>query len=267
MYLSYYGLKENPFQISTNPKFLWLGEKHKEALATLRYGVVDNKGFLLLTGDVGTGKTTLINALLSSLGNDVVAATVPDPNLDHLDLFYFIADAFGIQETFSTKGQFLVVFRKFLHDANAKGKKVLLIIDEAQRLGSALLEEIRMLSNIERPDTKLINIFFVGQIEFNSILLQDANRALRQRITVHYDIPSLNVAEVGNYLKHRLKMAGAERQLFNAGAVAQIHIFSGGYPRLINVIADRALLTGFVSEASEISAQIVREDQRVQPLG
>jgi len=259
MYFSFYGLKENPFQISTNPRFLWLGEKHQEALATFRYGIADNKGFLLLTGDVGTGKTTLINALLASLDKDVLAVTVPDPGLNHLDLLYYIATAFGIQEKFSTKGQFLVIFSRFLHAAHAKGKKVLLIIDEAQRLSSAHLEEIRLLSNIERPDSKLINIFFVGQIEFNAVLLEDKNRALRQRITVTCEIPPLTLEEVGSYLRYRLRVAGATRILFSADAVKQIHLFSRGYPRLINVIADRALLTGFVNEAHEIGPQIVVE--------
>lgn len=259
MYLSFYHLNRNPFQISTNPQFLWQGEKHKEALATLRYGILDNKGFLLLTGDVGTGKTTLINALLNSLDEDVLAVTIPDPGLDQLDLYYYIAAAFGIREQFSSKGQFLVLLSKFLHQMHELGKKVLLIIDEAQRLSPVLLEEIRLLSNIERPDTKLINIFFVGQNEFNDILLQEENRALRQRVTVSYDISPLSIKETGEYLRHRLKVAGCDRQLFNAGAIHHIHAFSKGYPRLINVIADRALLTGYVEEAQEIGGKVVLE--------
>jgi len=262
MYLSFYDLKENPFQISTNPHFLWLGEKHQEALATLRYGIIDNKGFLLLTGDVGTGKTTLINALLASLEKDVVVATVPDPGLDHLDFYYYLAVAFGLDVAFSSKAQFLVRFSNFLHEAHERGKKVLLVIDEAQRLPSALLEEVRLLSNIEKPEAKLINIFFVGQIEFNSILLRPENRALRQRITVHYDISPLSLEEVDSYLQHRLAVAGATRSLFSPEAVRQIYLYSGGYPRLINVIADRALLTGFVSEAEEIGVKIVLECAR-----
>ncbi|MEW6429433.1 MAG: AAA family ATPase [Thermodesulfobacteriota bacterium] len=259
MYLPHYRLKENPFQISTNPAYLWLGEKHREALATLRYGIEDNKGFLLLTGDVGTGKTTLINTLIGSLDAGVVAATVPDPGLDQLDLFYFIAAAFGIDGAFTSKGQFLVLFRRFLLEADAAGKKVLLIIDEAQRLTPELLEEIRLLSNIELPDRKLINIFFVGQNEFNSLLLRVENRAIRQRITVSYDIRPLTARETWEYIRHRLRVAGADREIFTAAAVAQIHGYSRGYPRLINVIADRALLTGFVEEVQEIGPKIVLE--------
>lgn len=259
MYLSFYGLKESPFQISTNPRFLWLGEKHQEALASLRYGILDNKGFLLLTGGVGTGKTTLINALLASLEKNVLAVTIPDPGLEQLDLYYFIATAFKIQADFPSKGRFLVIFSRFLNEMHEQGKKVLLIIDEAQRLSPSMLEEIRLLSNIEKPDTKLINIFFVGQMEFNGILLRQENRALRQRISVNYHIPPLSLVETSAYLEHRLKVAGATRSLFSGEAVQQIYYFSRGFPRLINVIADRALLTGFVNEEREIGAQTVAE--------
>ncbi len=262
MYLSFYGLKENPFQISTNPHFLWLGEKHQEAFASLRYGILGNKGFLLLTGGVGTGKTTLINALLASLDKDVVAMTIPDPGIEQIDLFYLIANGFNLQADFQTKGKFLVIFSQFLHAMHEKGKKVLLIIDEAQRLSPSVLEEIRLLSNIEKPDTKLINIFFVGQMEFNAILLRQENRALRQRIMVNYHIPPLSLTETGAYLDHRLKVAGSLQSLFSREAVQQIHLFSRGYPRLINVIADRALLTGFVSEEPKIGAKIVLECAR-----
>ena len=134
MYLSFYNLTAKPFQTNTDPKFLWLGAKHKEALATLKYGVLDNKGFLLLTGDVGTGKTTLINALSNNLGKEIVVATVPDPDLEKLDFYNFIANAFKIKKTFSSKGNFLIYFSYFLHLVYEKNKKVLLIIDESQRL-------------------------------------------------------------------------------------------------------------------------------------
>jgi len=259
MYFSFYGLKEKPFQISTDPRFLWLGEKHKEALATLRYGILDNKGFLLLTGDVGTGKTTLINALLNIIGNETVVATVPDPNLEKLDFYNYIGHAFKLGKEFTSKGTFLVYFSDFLHETYNKGKKILLIIDEAQRIHQELLEEIRLLSNFERQDTKLLNIFFVGQIEFNSILLHPENRAIRQRITVNYNIEPLTADETEEYIQHRLKIAGCTKKLFNTGALKAIFAFSKGYPRLINIICDRALLTGYVEEAKTINAHIVKE--------
>ncbi len=259
MYLSYYNLNEKPFQISTDPKFLWLGEKHKEALAILTYGILDNKGFLLLTGDVGTGKTTIINTLLNNLDDDVIAAHVPDPDLEHLDFFNFIANVFSIDKKFSTKGEFLNHLSKFLHDAYSKNKKVLLIIDEAQRLKPELLEEIRLLSNIERQDTKLLNIFFVGQEEFNNVLIEPENRALRQRITINYYIEPLTKNETKEYIKHRLNIAGSKRNIFSSSAIREIFSFSKGFPRLINIICDLALLTGYVKEQKTINELIIKE--------
>jgi len=259
MYLSYYNLNEKPFQISTDPKFLWLGEKHKEALAILTYGILDNKGFLLLTGDVGTGKTTIINTLLNNLDDDIIAAHVSDPDLEHLDFFNFIANVFSIDKKFSTKGEFLNHLSKFLHDAYSKNKKVLLIIDEAQRLKPELLEEIRLLSNIERQDTKLLNIFFVGQEEFNKILIEPENRALRQRITINYYIEPLTENETKEYIKHRLNIAGSEKNIFSSSAIRAIFSFSRGFPRLINIICDLALLTGYVKEQKTINELIIKE--------
>jgi len=259
MYLSFYNLKERPFQISTDPKFLWMGEIHREALATLKYGIQDNKGFLFLTGDVGTGKTTLINSLLNSLDEDVIVAVIPDPNLENIDLFKIIANDFKIDKKFDGKGEFLLVFREFLYEAHDAERKVLLIIDESQRLGDMLLEEIRLLSNIEKQNTKLINIFFVGQQEFNDIILKPENKALRQRITANYSLSPLTMAETDEYIKYRLSVAGADKFIFNTSAVHEIFLFSEGYPRLINTICDRALLTGYVQEEERIDSRIISE--------
>lgn len=259
MYLSFYQLDRKPFQISTDPNFLWLGDKHKEALATLRYALMDNKGFLLLTGDVGTGKTTLINALVNTLGEEVIVATLLDPGIEKDDFFSYIGKAFQLKQTFSGKGEFVHSFTDFLNRAHEERKKVLLIIDESQRLSQELLEEIRLLSNIERQSHKLINIFFVGQIELNSIILEPQNRALRQRISVNYNLNPLSAKETGQYIHHRLKVAGATKSLFNTAAVREVFQFSSGYPRLINVICDRALVTGFIRESKKIGAQIIKE--------
>ncbi|MFC1816750.1 AAA family ATPase [Thermodesulfobacteriota bacterium] len=259
MYLSYYNLKAEPFTISADPKFLWLGKKHKEAFATLKYGILGNKGFLLLTGDVGTGKTTLINALVNSLKNKVLVATVQDPGLQKLDFFNYIAAAFKSKKNFKSKGTFISYFSLFLRLAYDKNKKVLLIIDEAQRLNSDLLEEIRLLSNIEKQHTKLINIFFVGQDEFNEVLSRKENRALRQRISLIHNLQPLNRQETEEYIKYRLQIAGSNVNIFNSAAAEEIYSFSGGYPRLINIICDYALLTGYVKAKKEIKAQIIRE--------
>jgi general secretion pathway protein A len=259
MYLEHYNLKVKPFQISADPRFLWMGSKHKEALAILKYGIFDNRGFLLLSGDVGTGKTTLIHALTRDIGDDTVVASVPDPGLSLMDFYRYIARSFGIKAPFETKEQFLEVFETFLLRNEELNKKVLLIIDEAQRLTSALLEEIRLLSNIEKDYTKLLNIFFVGQNEFNDIILKQKNRPLRQRITINYNIDPLEQHEVMEYINFRLGVAGCDEPLFTPDAVQEVFAFSEGYPRLINIICDHALLTGFVQGVARISGTIVGE--------
>jgi len=259
MYLSHYNLTEKPFQINTDPKFLWQGEKHKEALAMLKYGILDNRGFLFLAGDVGTGKTTLINSLISQLGDQIIVAIVPDPSLEKIDFFNFLAVAFNFNRQFNSKGEFLVYFSSFLHKAYINNKRVLLIIDESQKLTSELLEEIRLLSNIEKHDAKLINIFFVGQNEFIDILLRSENRALRQRITINYRIDPLTENETEQYIQRRLKVAGSQKNIFTSKAVHEIFAFSGGYPRLINIVCDHSLLTGYVKGKKAIDAGIVKE--------
>ncbi|MGD8542432.1 MAG: AAA family ATPase [Desulfobacteraceae bacterium] len=259
MYLAYYNLSAKPFQISTDPAFLWLGPKHREALSTLRYGVMDNRGFLLLTGDVGTGKTTLIHALLKSLSREVVAATVPDPGLSPLDFFNYVARGFGFGTRFASKGDFLDHFIDFLERSHTAHKKVLLIIDESQRLTSALLEEIRLLSNIEKFEDKMLNIFFVGQNEFNQFLMLPKHKAIRQRITINYHITPLDQNETGAYIRHRLKVAGARMEIFDDGSIAEVFRFSKGYPRLINIICDHAMLTGFIKSTEVVTAGMVSD--------
>ena len=259
MYLEHYKLKVKPFQITVDPKFLWLGEKHKEALATLRYGILDNRGFLLLTGEVGTGKTILINRLVSMLDIDTVVATLPDPDLESMDFYNLLADGLNMKRTFDSKAAFLIHLRDFLYQSYAKQQQVLLIIDESQRLNHRLMEDIRVLSNIEMHDRKLINIFFVGQQEFNSILMTPQNRALAQRITVRYHIEPLDKKETGDYIHHRLNIAGSNKKLFDDSAITEVYQFSGGIPRLINIICDHALLTGYAQGVRQIDGRIILE--------
>ena len=219
MYLSHYNIKEKPFNISPDTRFLWMSEKHREALAALKYGVMDNKGFLVLTGDVGTGKTLLINALIRITEVKAVIATIPDPDLEIMDFFNLLSEEFKMNKVFSSKGDFLIQFEQFLLQTYALDKTVLLIIDEAQRLNHKLLEQIRLLSNIELDNRKLINIFFVGQKEFNQILGSDSSRAVRQRITVSYQLEPLSQKETAAYISHRLKRAGATDEIFRPDAV------------------------------------------------
>ena len=259
MYLSHYNLTCKPFEITTDPKFIWLGEKHTEALAILEYGIQESKGFLLLTGDVGTGKTLLINSLLKRIGDEVVTAKVSDPGLDNLDFYNLLSQEFQINKNFNGKGDFLLHFRHFLHEAHQQNKKVLLIIDEAQNLKDELLEEIRLLSNIELDDAKLINIFFVGQNEINNILSKEKNRAVRQRISIRYHINPLFEFETHDYIFHRLDVAGSENKIFNSEAIKKIYSFSSGFPRLINIICDHALMTGYSLGLDTIDEKIVEE--------
>ena len=259
MYLSHFNLKEKPFRITSDPKFLWLGEKHKEALSTLRYGILDNKGFVMLTGEVGTGKTVLINQLIAMVDFSTIIATIPDPDLESLDFFKLLADGFHIKKPFMSKGGFLLHLRDFLHESYSKQKQVVLIIDEAQRLNHKLLEEIRLLSNIELHDRKLINIFFVGQTEFNEALMDPRNRAVAQRITVKYAIKPLDTEEVGEFIHHRLRIAGTDKEIFDDSAVKAIHAFSKGIPRLINIVCDHSLLTAYAQGINTVGSEIVNE--------
>ena len=259
MYKSFYGLNKKPFQITTDPSFLWMGKKHREALSTLKYGVIANKGFLLLTGDVGTGKTTLINRLVEDIKDRSYTAKIPDPGLSKYDFYRMVAQYFGMPIQVRTKSDFLEPFSRFLNDAHEEKKSVLLLIDEAQRLKHDLMEEIRLLSNLERQDAKLLNIFFVGQNEFNAILLQPENRALMRRITITYNLDPLDQAETCEYIRHRLKTAGAGYEIFSSAAMEEVYAFSNGFPRQINIICDLAMF--FASQLAQrtISRHVVSQ--------
>jgi type II secretory pathway predicted ATPase ExeA/outer membrane protein OmpA-like peptidoglycan-associated protein len=259
MYLDYYKLSAKPFSISPDPKFLWLGEKHAEALASLKYGILEDKGFLLLTGEIGTGKTLLINCLVKSLNQGVHVATISDPSLKLIDFYNILSNRFKINRKFESKADFLIYFEKFLIRAHEDRKKVLLIIDEAQRLKSKLLDEIRVLSNIEFEYKKLVNIFFVGQRELKEMLLKERNRPLKQRITNNYHLMPLTEKETSDFILHRLKIAGATRNIFTNEAIREIHKFSQGVPRLINIICDHSLLTGYSQSLTMIDINVIKE--------
>ncbi len=259
MYLNHFNLTLKPFEGSPDPRFFWLGEKHKEALASLKYGIQENMAFILINGDIGTGKTSLIHYFLVDNDVDAIIATLPDPDLSISDFFRLVTNEFNINLDSNTKGDFLIHFGRFLKNTYSGKKKVLLIIDEAQRLNHELLEQIRLLSNIERDYVKLINIFIIGQNEVLDILTDEENKALRQRITLHYNIEPLTESETSQYIKHRLKVAGSKTEIFSPEAVQEIFLFSKGYPRLINTICDRSLLTGYVRDTKKISGEMVKQ--------
>ena len=262
MYLDHYNLNLKPFEMSPDPRFLWLGEKHKEALAALEYGIIESKGFLLLTGDAGTGKTVLINGLLKSTRVKAIIATIPDPDLEILDFFNYLSEEFQMKKAFESKGSFLIEFKHFLYEVYQSEGKVLLIIDESQRLNHELLEQIRILSNIELNDRKLINIFFVGQSEFKEILREERNAAIRERLAVSYHLEPLDRKEIESYIDHRLKIAGSTENLFTPDAMRDIFFFSRGLPRLINIICDYALLIGYSKELKQIDDDVIAECRR-----
>jgi general secretion pathway protein A len=259
MYHEEFGLNRSPFSIEPDPDFLWLGEKHREGLSVLRYGILENKGFLLLTGDVGTGKTVLIRSLLAGLTGDVTVATIPDPSLPLMDFFNILSDELGMASAIDGKADFLIKFKKFVRRVYDSQNRLLIIIDEAQRLTHELLNEIRALSNIDYDNRKLVNIFFVGQIEFNQILADPCNSALCQRIVVSYHLVPLNQEETGAYIRHRLKVAGTEKEIFMPEAVQEIFKISNGIPRVINILCDRALITAYTRDLNRVSPEMIRE--------
>lgn len=261
MYLSYYNLKTNPFLMTCDPRFLWLGERHKQALSILHHGIKDNQGFLLLTGDSGTGKTLLVHRLITMLPKDALVATLLDPDLTSIEFNRVLADAYNVSAPVENKAEFLIQLRDFLQMSADNQRQALLIIDEAQRLNRELMEDIRVLS-IEFYDQKLINILFVGQPEFNHVLMQDQNNALSQRITTRYQIEPLNQEETGSFIQHRLHLAGSTLKLINEGAVQMVHRYSGGIPGLINNICDNALRLGSVHKKKEVDADVITECAR-----
>jgi general secretion pathway protein A len=259
MYLNHFNLKEKPFNISPDSRFFWVSEKHKEGLAAFKYAILEEKGFLLLTGDVGTGKTLLIRAFAKMSGVENLIATIPDPDLEIMDFFRLLAEEFKMNKVFFSKGEFLIQFKQFLLESYGADKKVLVIIDEAQRLNHELLEQVRLLSNIEMDNRKLISIFFVGQSEFNTMLMEEKNRAVRQRIAVNYELKPLTASETTQYIRHRLMLAGALDDIFKPDAVREIFTLSRGYPRLINIICDYALMAGYSAGLKQISADMIKE--------
>ena len=262
MYTAFYNLKEQPFNLTPSPRFLYLGEVHKEALAVLTYGVVEQKGFILLTGEVGTGKSTMVQALLANLSKDVEYVYISNPLFSPKDFMNYLASkAFKKKLNVKSKAQFLMEFEGFLKGRLQHQKNFLLIIDEAQKLSFELLEEIRLLSNMEIGDRKLINIFLVGQPELNEKLSQPKCRPLLQRISIRYHIKPLDLEGAQEYIETALKTAGAENayKIFPKNVVKAIHQYSNGYPRMINILADNLLLLGYSRGKTKITPLMVKE--------
>ena len=259
MYLNHFQLKEKPFLLNTDPRFLWLGKKHNDALTILHHGVQENKGLLLLTGEIGSGKTMLISALVSQLDQEeIVVARLPDPGLERKEFFFLVARGFNIGRKAFSRESFTDAIDRFLSKLYSERKKALLIVDESQIMTSSILEEIRLLSNMEYRHKKLFNIFLVGQNEFNIILLEPEHKSLKERISTSYNLELLSEKETATYISHRLKVAGARKPVFTKNAMREIHLFSNGSPRQINIIGDMALVYGVENDKTLINREIIQ---------
>jgi general secretion pathway protein A len=261
VYNAFFGFAADPFRVNPDPRFLYMSESHAEALATLVYAVQERKGFITLTGEVGTGKTTILNALLQKLGSSVQSAYIFNTSLEVEDLFGTLFEELEIEpiEPFR-KSAALSRLNHHLIDRLTKGLQTLLIVDEAQNLSDAMLEEIRMLSNLETPQSKLLQIMLVGQPELGDKLSRPELRQLRQRVELRHDIRPLLSEETSAYIRERLLVAGHSRgDVFTPAAERAVHRFARGIPRVINVLCDNALIAGFARESLRITPQMVED--------
>ena len=258
MYLEYYGLKQAPFDLTPNPRFLFNSARHREAINHLLYGIRERKGFVQLTGEVGAGKTTLCRALLEQLGSNFSTALILNPILNPNELIKAIATEFGLPVKTLDRLDTVAAISEFLIHQVEAGKETVLIIDEAQNLTEELLEQVRLLSNIETDDRKLLQIILLGQPELRDRLNSPRLRQLRQRITVRYHLSPLTRFEVSQYIQHRLQLAGAHGiPFFTQPALWRVFGYSRGIPRLVNAVCDKALLAGYVEHSDRITHRMV----------
>jgi len=259
MYEAYFRLKENPFGTTPDPRFLYKGKAHREALAYLAYGVFRKKGFLALTGEVGIGKTTIVRAFIQTFHPCLEVAFILNTRVSFSELLYMLLMDLGVEPKNDSKVVMLTALNQYLIDRYADNQNPLLIIDEAQNLTPDVLEELRMLSNLETDEQKLLQIVLVGQPELNRILMRDDMRQLRQRIPGVFHMKFLSREEVYSYIRYRLGVAGLTngQLIFSDNAVDAIHNFSSGIPRLINVLCDRVLLRGYLQKTHVVEKDLV----------
>jgi general secretion pathway protein A len=263
MYNDFYRLKESPFNITSDPDFFFSSSRHQEAFEHLLYGISSRKGIIVVTGEIGTGKTTLCRTLLNRLDKSIKTALILNPDFSDLQLLQMIINDLGIRYTKKTKLDLVGAISLFLVDESAKGHNVAVIIDECQNLNVRQLEQIRLLSNLETEKEKLLQIILVGQPELGEKLKNPALRQLTQRVTVRYHILPLQKQEVNDYINHRLKVAGADAKLeFTPQAIDSIFAVSRGIPRLINILCDRALLAGFARNTFSIDHALIQESAK-----
>jgi general secretion pathway protein A len=261
MYASFFGLNEKPFSITPDPRYLFLSERHAEALAHLVYGISEAGGFIQLTGEVGTGKTTVVRSLLTQAPKHAEIALILNPRMTPAEFLLAICEELGISvaaESERSLKDLVDLLSYYLLAAHAEGKRIVLVVDEAQNLAPEVLEQVRLLTNLETETQKLLQIILIGQPELRELLGRTELRQLAQRITGRYHLDPLSSAETSAYVRHRLRVAGATREIFSNGALREIQRLSGGVPRLINIICDRALLGAFTEDRHAIAGSVVR---------
>ena len=259
MYEAFFGLNEPPFQLTPNPRFLFLTAAHREALATLRYGLTSSLGITLLLGEAGTGKTTLLTAaLLAERRSEDRIAVLSNPTLAPADFYEILADRFGLPEGSASKGRFLLAFERDLLERHQAGGRTAIVIDEAQSLTHALFEEIRLLANLETATAKLVNVVLVGQPELADRLNDPSLRQLKQRVILRAELTPLSLKGTASYIAARLRVAGAApTEVFTKDAVGAIHEASHGIPRTIGVLCENALLAGFATQTKPVDKPMV----------
>ncbi|MDE1921499.1 MAG: AAA family ATPase [Candidatus Omnitrophica bacterium] len=263
MYKDFYSLKESPFNITADPDFFFASSRHEEAFNHLVYGIRSRRGIIVVTGEIGTGKTTLCRTILSRLDQTVKTALILNPVFSDMQLLQMIINDLGISYVKKTKLDLVGAITLFLIEESAKGNNVVVVIDECQNLNIRQLEQIRLLSNLETEKEKLLQIILVGQPELGEKLKSPSLRQLTQRVSVHYHILPLLKNEIEGYINHRLKIAGADPRLkFTLQAVEAVYAISQGTPRVINILCDRALLAGFAKETFTIDHSLVHESAR-----
>jgi general secretion pathway protein A len=261
MYTSFFGLSEKPFAITPDPRYLYLSERHAEALAHLLYGINESGGFIQLTGEVGTGKTTVVRTLLSRVPHHADVAVILNPRVTPVEFLLTICEELGLEIAEADRDsvkQMVDALNRRLLSAHAEGRRIIVLVDEAQNLSIDVLEQVRLLTNLETPTQKLLQIILIGQPELRELLDRTDLRQLAQRITGRYHLKPLSREETKGYVRHRLRVAGATEDIFTPAALVELHRLSEGIPRVINVACDRALLGAYTQETKKISSGLVR---------
>jgi general secretion pathway protein A len=261
MYLSFFGLLEKPFAITPDPRYLYLSERHAEALAHLLYGINEAGGFVQLTGEVGTGKTTIIRSLLAQTPKNAEIALILNPRMTATEFLLTICEELGIgvpDAATDSRKDLVDILNHYLLRAHADGRRIVLVVDEAQNLAPEVLEQVRLLTNLETNTQKLLQIILIGQPELRDLLARNELRQLAQRVTGRYHLHPLSATETAAYVRHRLRVSGSTSDIFSSMALAELYHLSGGVPRVINVVADRALLGAYTQDRHRVTSGLVR---------